>query len=90
MQCVLFFFSKQGLPVVRAFRAEGRFFKTCCDRINDMNRCHIYLWIANRWLAFRMQLLGAIVAGSVGLAGTHFYDLTWCAQVIIKILFYYL
>jgi hypothetical protein len=28
----------QGLPIVRAFRAEGRFFRTCCERIDDMNR----------------------------------------------------
>jgi hypothetical protein len=28
----------QGLPIVRAFRAEGRFFRNCCDRIDDMNR----------------------------------------------------
>lgn len=34
-----------------------------------MNRCHIYLWISNRWLSFRMQVLGAAVAGLVGLAG---------------------
>jgi hypothetical protein len=81
----------QGLPIVRAFRAEGRFFRTCCERIDDMNRyvalpctmaittaiylsaiafrCHLYLWISNRWLSFRMQVLGAMVAGLVGLAG---------------------
>jgi hypothetical protein len=29
---------QQGLPIVRAFRAEGRFFRTCCERIDDMNR----------------------------------------------------
>lgn len=54
---------------MRAFRAEGRFFRTCCERIDEMNRCHIYLWISNRWLSFRMQVLGAAVAGLVGLAG---------------------
>ena len=56
---------------MRAFRAEGRFFKACCDRVDEMNRCHIYLWISNRWLAFRMQMLGAVVIGLVGLAGKH-------------------
>ena len=57
---------------MRAFRAEGRFFRMCCDRIDDMNRCHLYLWLANRWLSFRMQMLGALVAGAVGLAGACF------------------
>ena len=56
---------------MRAFRAEGRFFKACCDRVDEMNRCHIYLWISNRWLAFHMQMLGAVVIGLVGLAGKH-------------------
>ena len=34
----IYFLFPQGLAVVRAFRAEGRFFKMCCNRINDMNR----------------------------------------------------
>jgi hypothetical protein len=86
---------------VRAFRAEGRFFRTCCDRIDDMNRyvtflhnagnpttafylsatafrCHLYLWISNRWLSFRMQVLGAMVAGLVGLAGECFTSVLCC------------
>ena len=33
-----------------------------------MNRCHMYLWLCNRWLNFRMQLVGGLTAGSVGLA----------------------
>jgi len=33
-----------------------------------MNRCHMYLWLCNRWLNFRMQLVGGMTAGSVGLA----------------------
>jgi hypothetical protein len=37
--------------------------------IASAHRCHLYLWISNRWLSFRMQVLGAMVAGLVGLAG---------------------
>lgn len=37
-----------------------------------MNQCHLYLWISNRWLNFRMQILGATVAGTVG-AGVVYY-----------------
>lgn len=65
---VLFAETLQGLPVIRAFRTQAHFFSLCCRRIDDMNRCHIYLWIMNRWLNFRMQLLGAFVAGFVGAA----------------------
>jgi ABC-type multidrug transport system fused ATPase/permease subunit len=57
-----------GLNTVRAFRQEKRFFRDCCHRIDAMNQCHLYLWISNRWLNFRMQVLGAIVAGAVGAA----------------------
>ncbi|KAJ1426600.1 hypothetical protein B484DRAFT_349292 [Ochromonadaceae sp. CCMP2298] len=65
---VLFSETLQGLPVVRAFREEHRFFSVCCGRIDEMNRCHLYLWISNRWLNFRMEVLGGLVAGTVGLA----------------------
>jgi hypothetical protein len=61
----------QGLAVVRAFRAEGRFFDICCTRIDEMNRCHLYLWIANRWLNFRMQVMGAVLAGAVAFTGRY-------------------
>jgi ABC-type bacteriocin/lantibiotic exporter with double-glycine peptidase domain len=65
---VLFSETLQGLSIIRAFRQEQRFFKDCCNRIDEMNRCHLYLWLCNRWLHIRMQMLGAVVAGAVGLA----------------------
>ena len=55
---VLFSETLLGLPVVRAFRKEEFFFKLCCEKVDEMNRCHLYLWICNRWLNFRMQILG--------------------------------
>lgn len=55
-----------GLNTVRAFRQETRFFAECCQRIDAMNQCHLYLWLSNRWLNFRMQILGSVVAGIVG------------------------
>jgi ABC-type multidrug transport system fused ATPase/permease subunit len=57
-----------GLSVIRAFRQEKRFVMECHRRVDDMNICHLYMWMCNRWLNFRMQVLGAVVAGAVGLA----------------------
>jgi ATP-binding cassette, subfamily C (CFTR/MRP), member 1 len=62
---VLFSETLQGLSVVRAFRQESRFFEVCCQRVDDMNRCFLYLWLSNRWLNVRMQILGALVCGLV-------------------------
>ncbi len=64
---VLFSESLQGLSTIRAFRQENRFFQLCCARLDELNRCHLYLWLCSRWLNFRMQLLGALVTGCVGL-----------------------
>lgn len=61
-----------GLNTVRAFRQEQSFFDTCCTRIDAMNQCHLYLWIANRWLNYRMQVLGALVAGLVGVGVVYY------------------
>jgi ABC-type multidrug transport system fused ATPase/permease subunit len=56
-----------GLPVIRAFREEDRFFSTCCRYVDTMNRCHFYLWVANRWLNCRTQLTGAVVSGGTAM-----------------------
>ena len=64
---VLFSESLQGLSIIRSFQSENRFFTICCNRLNTMNRCHLYLWICNRWLNFRMQMLGSLVAGGTAL-----------------------
>lgn len=69
---VLFSETLNGLPIIRAFRQEERFYQLCCERVDAMNRCHLYLWICNRWLNFRMQCLGAVVAGLVGLGVVYY------------------
>ena len=56
-----------GLSVIRAFRDEDRFFSTCCRYVDTMNRCHFYMWVANRWLNCRTQLTGAVVSGGVAM-----------------------
>jgi len=35
--------------------------------VDAYGRVNFYLWTANRWLAVRLQLLGAIVTGMVGI-----------------------
>lgn len=64
---VLFSETLNGLSTIRSFESEGRFFDLCTKYTDVMNRCHIYLWMCNRWLACRMQLCGAIVGGAVGI-----------------------
>jgi len=53
---VLFSETLSGLSVIRAFQKEQLFFQSFCERVDEMNRCHLYLWISNRWLNFRMQV----------------------------------
>jgi len=54
---ILFSETLQGLAVVRSFHAEQRFFQLCCERCDNMNKCHLYMWLCNRWLNFRMQVI---------------------------------
>lgn len=35
-------------------------------RVDKYSRNDFYLWTSNRWLAIRLQLLGAVVTGLVG------------------------
>jgi hypothetical protein len=65
---VLFSQSLAGRSIIRAFNQRHHFFQTLCKHIDEMNTCHIYLWICNRWLNFRMQCLGACVSSAVACA----------------------
>lgn len=71
---VLFSETLTGLPVVRAFRHEKRFFNLACEYVDVMNRCHLYMWISNRWLNFRTQCMGACVSGCVAWFVVHQAD----------------
>ena len=46
----------QGLIVVRAFRKQGHIWERLNKCLDDLNRCHLYLWICNRWLGFRISV----------------------------------
>ena len=51
-----------GVVTIRAYGDEARFMQNSHYRVNTHNRPFIYLWATNRWLAFRMDLAGALVS----------------------------
>lgn len=55
-----------GLITIRAYRDERRFIRDNQHRVDTHNRPFIYLWAANRWLALRVDLVGALVAFFAG------------------------
>ncbi|KAL2263691.1 hypothetical protein VTK26DRAFT_5634 [Humicola hyalothermophila] len=55
-----------GITTIRAYGDERRFIRDNLTRINTQLRPFIYLWAANRWLAFRTDLLGDCVAFFAG------------------------
>ncbi|QSZ35411.1 hypothetical protein DSL72_008281 [Monilinia vaccinii-corymbosi] len=55
-----------GVTTIRAYGDEKRFVRDNMLRINTHSRPFIYLWAANRWLAFRIDLVGDLVAFFAG------------------------
>ncbi|KAL1841897.1 hypothetical protein VTJ49DRAFT_6419 [Mycothermus thermophilus] len=55
-----------GITTIRAYGDERRFIRDNLARINTQLRPFIYLWAANRWLAFRTDCLGDLVAFFAG------------------------
>ena len=55
-----------GVTTIRAYGDERRFIRDNLARINTQLRPFIYLWAANRWLAFRTDCLGDVVAFFAG------------------------
>ncbi|KAL6704575.1 Transporter of the ATP-binding cassette (ABC) [Coniothyrium glycines] len=51
-----------GMTTIRAYGDERRFIRENLSKINTQHRPFIYLWAANRWLAFRVDVVGALVA----------------------------
>lgn len=81
-----------GMATIRAYGDERRFIRDNLTAVNTANRPFIYLWAANRWLAFRVDVVGASVsffagvfvvlsvgkidAGAAGLAMTYAVSFT--------------
>lgn len=55
-----------GSTTIRAYGDERRFIRDNLAQINTHCRPFIYLWAANRWLAFRVDVVGALVAFFAG------------------------
>lgn len=55
-----------GITTIRAYGDERRFIRDNMLRINTHSRPFIYLWAANRWLAFRIDAIGDLVAFFAG------------------------
>ena len=51
-----------GVVTIRAYGDESRFVNDSHMKVNTHNRPFIYLWATNRWLAFRVDCAGALVA----------------------------
>lgn len=85
-----------GMTTIRAYGDERRFIRENLHKVNTHSRPFIYLWAANRWLALRVDVVGALVAfftgvfvilsvgtvnaGSAGLAMT--YAVTFTENVL--------
>ena len=55
-----------GMVTIRAYSDEGRFIRDNISCVNTHNRPFINLWATNRWLAFRVDIVGALVAFFTG------------------------
>lgn len=51
-----------GIITIRAYKDEKRFIHDNQHRVDTYNRPFLYLWAANRWLALRVDVVGALVA----------------------------
>jgi ABC-type multidrug transport system fused ATPase/permease subunit len=86
-----------GMTTIRAYGDERRFIRENLAKINTQHRPFIYLWAANRWLAFRVDVVGALVAffagtfvvlsvgridaGAAGLALTFTENVLWFVRL---------
>ncbi|KAI3405616.2 YBT1 [Candida oxycetoniae] len=53
--------SLNGVATIRAYGIESRFMKQNLQAIDNNNRPFFYLWVANRWLSFRIDAVGSLV-----------------------------
>ncbi|QPG76133.1 hypothetical protein FOA43_003519 [Brettanomyces nanus] len=50
-----------GVTTIRAYCDEGRFLIQNMQKIDDNNKPFFYVWLNNRWLAFRADFIGSLV-----------------------------
>lgn len=49
-----------GISTIRAYAQTGLFIRQFQAKVNDHTRAFWHLWLVNRWLGFRINLLGAV------------------------------
>ncbi|KAG0245229.1 hypothetical protein BGW41_002698 [Actinomortierella wolfii] len=59
--------SLNGVSTIRAFGQEKRFMYENLELMDEHNRPFFYLWVCNRWLSVRVDLLSAFVTFFAGL-----------------------
>ncbi|SGZ47002.1 CIC11C00000000401 [Sungouiella intermedia] len=50
-----------GVATIRAYGVETKFMKQNLTAIDNNNRPFFYMWVANRWLSWRIDLVGSLV-----------------------------
>lgn len=60
--------SVAGLVVLRAYQTESLFLTRLHHDVDEADRMHFVMWIANYYMSMRLRLLGATVAGVTALA----------------------
>jgi ABC-type multidrug transport system fused ATPase/permease subunit len=53
-----------GISTIRAYGITNRFIEQNLSKIDNNNRPFYYLWVANRWLSFRIDFAGSFVTFS--------------------------
>ncbi|KAF8927905.1 hypothetical protein BGZ47_001905 [Haplosporangium gracile] len=56
-----------GIATIRAYGFQDRFVARNLINVDDNNRTFFLLWTANRWLHWRVDIAGALVAFSTGM-----------------------
>lgn len=60
-------FTVQGLSTIRSMRADNRFYRDFLVRLEDSIRARLTAEAAEKWLALRLQMMGAFFVGFTGL-----------------------
>ncbi|RKP29013.1 P-loop containing nucleoside triphosphate hydrolase protein [Metschnikowia bicuspidata] len=53
--------SLTGVATIRACGVENRFMRQNLAAVDTNNRPFFYMWVANRWLCFRVDIVGSLV-----------------------------
>jgi ABC-type multidrug transport system fused ATPase/permease subunit len=55
-----------GAATIRAFGAEDRFYQESLEKVDASNRPYYLLWTAQRWVSWRIDVVGSFVSSLAG------------------------